>query len=248
MTKLFKHSALILVLTMSLAAVAQDAKTESPAPADGAKKTCAMGGCMAMMKQAPKKGFHATIEWGGVYGGPRNDISYRMFGRTFNMNMTFREAVRVGAGYQLNDRLYLGGGAAAEFQYKAFTNKNFGLEPNTTNYTGSLWVVPIFAEIKGYLLKKPISPFLQWRVGYAPAIYVAEGQPIVEHSYYDNFSVGVRIYNHMSITAGYLFRYQPQSVTGFDKSGDLGASRTVMTDKSSPMEHRFTLGIVIHIK
>ena len=202
----------------------------------------------AKMKQPPKKGFHHSIEWGGIYGGPANQVSYRMFGHTFNADMRDRDAIRMNAGYQFNPYLYVGGGMGVEFQYQAYSNRIYVEWPPASlnpyvNYTGSLVLVPIYGEIKGYLLKKPISPFLQLRVGYAPAIYIGEGQRTAENSSYNNISVGVRIYSHLSITAGYLFMYQPASVSGYLQSPT--GAYTPIIDRSSPYQNRFTVGIAI---
>jgi hypothetical protein len=201
------------------------------------------------MMVAPKKGFHHSLEWGGIYGGPRNQVTYRMFGHTFNQDMRDRDAIRMSAGYQFNPYLYVGGGVGAEFQYQAYSNRVVndvygGLFFTNQSYTGSLVVVPIFAEVKGYLLKKPISPFLQLRMGYAPAIYSGEGKHVVENASYNNISVGVRIYSHLSITAGYLFMYQPASVSGFDQTNNNNNNNPII-DKSSPYQHRLSVGIAI---
>jgi hypothetical protein len=252
MTKHIKPTAVfIMLVVMSSSLFAQDAQKETPAPTTAtttpAGKSCNMGDHCKKMMVAPKKGFHHSIEWGGVYGGPRNQVTYRMFGHTFNSDMRDRDAIRMSAGYQFNPYLYVGGGVGAEFQYQAYTNQVWdanpiGINPYSTQaYTGSLVVVPIFAEIKGYLLKKPISPFLQMRIGYAPAIYTGEGKHIVENASYNNISVGVRIYSHLSITAGYLFMYQPTSVSGFDQTNN----NNPILDKSNPYQHRFTVGIAI---
>jgi hypothetical protein len=239
-----------LFIALSTGLIAQDAPQGTAAPASDqpAKKSCRMSDYCAKMKQAPKKGFHHSIEWGGIYGGPRNQVTYRMFGHTFNQDMRDRDAIRMNAGYQFNPYLYVGGGVGAEFQYQSFTNRMTldvlpAAQPeySTTNYTGSLVLVPIYAEVKGYLLKKSISPLLQMRMGYAPVIYVGEGQRTVEHSYYENISVGVRIYSHLSITAGYLFMYQPTSVSGYDET----QHNSIILDKSNPYQHRFTVGIAI---
>ena len=256
MTKHIKlTAALILILSSGL--MAQDATKETPAPADAPaaapQKSCAMGACCMghMKKEAPKKGFHSSIEWGGIYGGPANQVSYRMFGHTINQDMRDRDAIRMNAGYQFNPYLYVGGGVGAEFQYQAYSNKVFADYPpgsqiiiaySTASYTGSLVAVPIYGEIKGYLLKKPISPFLQLRVGYAPVIYIGEGQHIAENSSYNNISVGVRIYSRLSITAGYLFMYQPQSVSGYDETNNHNAP---LSGTASPYQHRFTVGIAV---
>ena len=244
----------IMLTIGSSTIMAQDASKESPStpssqPTASEKKSCAAGACCMghMKKEAPKKGFHHSIEWGGVYGGPRNQVSYRMFGHTFNSDMRDRDALRVNLGYLINPYLYVGGGVGAEYQLKSYADRTYSdvLPPipvySTVNYTGSLWVVPIYGEIKGYLLKKPISPLLEMRMGYAPVIYVGEGQRTVEHSYYENISVGVRIYSHLSITAGYLFMYQPTSVSGYDETNH----NRVILDNSSPYQHRFTLGVAI---
>ena len=85
--------------------------------------------------------------------------------------MAEREAIRFNAGYQFNPYLYVGGGVGAEFQYRAYNNiiaydNNLLTYPPPSygggiqNYTGTLVIVPIYGEIKGYLLKKPVSPFL----------------------------------------------------------------------------------------
>lgn len=247
MTKHIRTAVFILLSLFTSSLFAQDAPapaTEQPAAAP-AKKSC-HDYCKNMMV-APKKGFHHSIEWGGIYGGPRNQVTYRMFGHTFNQDMRDRDAVRMSAGYQFNPYLYVGGGVGAEFQYQAYANRIYSDVPLPTNvyitqsYTGSLVVVPIFAEVKGYLLKKPISPFLQMRMGYAPAIYAGEGKHTVENASYNNISVGVRIYSHLSITAGYLFMYQPTSVSGYDQTNN----NTPILDKSSPYQHRLTVGIAI---
>ena len=105
MTKYIKPAFLpVMLLLMSSSVIAQDAQKETPAPAtdQSAKKSCKMSDYCAKMKQAPKKGFHHSIEWGGVYGGPRNQVSYRMFGHTFNSDMRDRDAIRMNAGYQFN--------------------------------------------------------------------------------------------------------------------------------------------------
>jgi hypothetical protein len=249
MTKHIRPAIFIALSLLTSSLIAQDAAKETPAPsteqaaAAPAKASC-HDYCKNMMV-APKKGFHHSIEWGGIYGGPRNQVTYRMFGHTFNQDMRDRDAVRMSAGYQFNPYLYVGGGVGAEFQYQAYTNSiNSDLMPSTpttATYTGSLVLVPIFAEIKGYLLKKPISPFLQMRMGYAPAIYAGEGKHVVENASYNNISVGVRIYSHLSITAGYLFMYQPTSVSGFDETHN----NSPMLDKSSPYQHRLSVGIAI---
>jgi len=250
MTKQIKLTAFLLSLMLSSALMAQDTQKETPAPAaeqtapPAAKKSCPMAGCcMHMKKEAPKNGFHHSIEWGGIYGGPANQVSYRMFGHTINTDMRDRDAIRVNAGYQFNPFLYVGGGVGAEFQYQAYTNPSPGGVDVDYHYTGSLVVVPIYAEIKGYLLNKPVSPFLQLRVGYAPDIYIpGQGHPdMVESSSYNNISVGVRIYSHLSITAGYLFMYQPTSVSGYDET----LHNAPILDKSSPYQHRATVGIAI---
>jgi hypothetical protein len=206
----------------------------------------------AKMKQPPKKGFHHSIEWGGIYGGPANQVSYRMFGHTINQDMRDRDAIRMNAGYQFNPYLYVGGGVGAEFQYQAYSNRviyatQTQFPPNEPpyllkSYTGSLVAIPIYGEVKGYLLKKLVSPLLQMRMGYAPVIYIGEGQHTAENSFYDNISVGVRIYSHLSITAGYLFMYQPKSVSGYDQTG---GGNIPMIDRSSPYQNRFTVGIAI---
>jgi opacity protein-like surface antigen len=242
MTKHIKLTA-VFTLLLSSALIAQDAPKETPAPADApAKKTCHMSDYCAKMKEPPKKGFHHSIEWGGIYGGPANQVSYRMFGHTINADMRDRDAIRMNAGYQFNPYLYVGGGVGAEFQYQAYTNPSPGGIDVDYHYTGKFVAVPIYAEIKGYLLKKPISPFLQLRIGYAPDIYVlGNNHPTtVENCSYNNISVGVRIYSHLSITAGYLFMYQPESITGYDL-----LMQKVIVDKSSPYQNRFTVGIAI---
>jgi hypothetical protein len=205
-----------------------------------------MGDYCKKMMVAPKKGFHHSIEWGGIYGGPRNQVSNRMFGHTFNQDMRDRDAIRMNAGYQFNPYLYVGGGVGAEFQYLAYSNRTLddrygGIVFTNISYTGSLVVVPIYAEIKGYLLNKPISPFLQLRMGYAPAIYNGEGKHTVENASYNNISVGVRIFSHLSITAGYLFMYQPTAVSGYDLTNHNNA----IVDKSNPYQHRLSVGIAI---
>ena len=242
-------SSTVLIGALSLSLIAQDAKKETPAPATTAKKTCTMGACCAAMMQPPKKGFHATIEWGGVYGGGSNNISYSMFGHTSNMDMRFRESLRIGAGYLFNPYLYVGAGAGAEFQYKAYINtqlpdnRGVAMPYVNPNYTGSLWVVPVYGEIRGYLLKGTISPFVQLRVGYAPTIYIADGITTVMHSSYNNLSVGVRVFKHINITAGYLLRYQPAAVVGYETL--YGVHNRLLTNSSSPLEHRFTLSMGI---
>lgn len=252
MTKHIRPAIFILLTIFTSTLFAQEntapgGSAETAAPA--AKKSC-HDYCKNMMV-APKKGFHHSLEWGGIYGGPRNQVTYRMFGHTFNQDMRDRDAIRMVAGYQFNPYLYVGGGVGAEFQYQAYNNKVVtDYPPNsgtaypaftTTAYTGSLVVVPIFAEIKGYLLNKPISPFLQMRMGYAPAIYSGEGKHTVENASYNNISVGVRIYSHLSITAGYLFMYQPSAVSGYDQT----INNTPIIDKSSPYQHRLSVGIAI---
>jgi hypothetical protein len=56
-------------------------------------------------------------------------------------------------------------------------------------------------------------------------------------------SVGVRMPGckkmDMNVSVGYLFRYQPGSVTGVDES--FGVKR-VMTNNASVLENRFTMG------
>ena len=246
MTKHIKLTA-VFTLLMSTALLAQEVQKETPAPTTeqsttpGPKCSHMSDYCKKMMT-APKKGFHHSIEWGGIYGGPANQVSYRMFGHTINADMRDRDAIRMNAGYQFNPYLYVGGGVGAEFQYQAYTNPSPGGVDVDYHYTGKFVAVPIYAEIKGYLLKKPIFPFLQLRVGYAPDIYVlGNNHPTtVENSSYNNISVGVRIYSHLSITAGYLFMYQPQSITGYDL-----IMNRVIVDKSSPYQNRFTVGIAI---
>ena len=255
MTKHIKLTT-VFALLMSSALIAQDVQKETPAAAieqstTPAKKCSHMSDYCKKMMTAPKKGFHHSIEWGGIYGGPVNNVSYRMFGHTINADMRDRDAIRMNAGYQFNPYLYVGGGVGAEFQYQAYSNKVFTDAPpnsgtaypeySTTSYTGSLVAVPIYGEVKGYLLKKPISPFLQLRMGYAPAIYIGEGQRTVENSSYNNISVGVRIYSHLSITAGYMFIYQPISVSGYDETNH----NAPISGTASPYQNRFTVGIAL---
>lgn len=250
MTKHIRSTIFILLSLLTSSLYAQDAAKETTAPSADqpaqAGKSC-HDYCKKMMV-APKKGFHHSLEWGGIYGGPRNQVTYRMFGHTFNQDMRDRDAVRMSAGYQFNPYLYVGGGVGAEFQYQSYANRMIALDRmppvpvySMVSYTGSLVLVPIFAEIKGYLLKKPISPFLQMRMGYAPAIYGGEGKHTVENASYNNLSVGVRIYSHLSITAGYLFIYQPTAVSGYDQSNN----NSPILDKSSPYQHRLSVGIAV---
>lgn len=251
MTKQLRHTTMILALLIaSSSLMAQDAQTPAPAAPDQttpAKKSCHMADYCALMKKPPKKGFHHSIEWGGIYLGPRNQVSYQMFGHTVNTDMRDRNAIRMNAGYQFNPYLYVGGGMGVEFQYQSFINRSElpTMPPipeyTTTNYTGKLIMIPVYGEVKGYLLKKPVSPFLQLRVGYAPVIYAGEGQHNTENSSYNNISVGVNLFNHVSITAGYMFIYQPTSVSGYDETNN--NSRILST--SNPYQNRLTVGIAI---
>jgi opacity protein-like surface antigen len=153
-----KHIKLTAVFTLLLssALMAQDVQKETPAPADVAsKKTChSMADYCAKMKEPPKKGFHHSIEWGGIYGGPANNVSYRMFGHTINADMRDRDAIRMNAGYQFNPYLYVGGGVGAEFQYEAYANRVLAdyppgsqiialYSPSPASYTGSQVLIPI---------------------------------------------------------------------------------------------------------
>jgi hypothetical protein len=232
-----------MALSVGLMAQAAQKETSAPSADQPSKKSCKMSDYCAKMKEPPKKGFHHSIEWGGIYGGPRNQVTYRMFGHTFNQDMRDRDAIRMNAGYQFNPYLYVGGGMGAEFQYQAYNNVSLSAVDFVPAYTGSIVLVPIYAEVKGYLLNKPISPFLQYRMGYAPVIYIGESSRTVENASYNNISIGVRIYSHLSITAGYMFIYQPAAVSGYNEYQPNKYSP--MIDRSSPYQNRFTVGIAL---
>jgi len=78
-------------------------------------------------------------------------------------------------------------------------------------------------------------------VGYAPSIYSGEGKHTVENSSYNNISIGVRIFSHVSVTAGYLFTYQPAFVIGYDET----QNNKIILEKASPYEHRLTVGVSV---
>jgi hypothetical protein len=230
----------IMLMMTSSVLIAQDAQKETLSPA---AKTCHMHDCFARMKQAPKKGFHFSIEWTGIYGGPDNYINDGRFRQKYNLNLREKNGVHINAGYQFNPFLYLGGGVGAEYQDKGYGLETWAQSPYL--YTRSLWILPIYGEIKGYLLKKPISPFLQLRIGYAPALYnVRDGfSTVLENTSYNNISIGVRIYSHLNITAGYLFMYQPISVLGY--TNENGPHNWLILDGSHPYQHMATVSIAI---
>ena len=92
MTKHIRLTA-VFTLLLSSALMAQDVQKETPAPAieqstTPAKKCSHMSDYCKKMMTAPKKGFHHSIEWGGIYGGPVNNVSYRMFGHTITVSYT----------------------------------------------------------------------------------------------------------------------------------------------------------------
>ena len=187
----------------------------------------------------PARGFHWSVEWNGEYGGTDNYVDHTHWGIHFKGNLLNRNAVHINTGYQFNPYLYVGAGTGIEYQDRGYGDIFSTASPAL--YVGALWVVPVYGEIRGYLLNKPTTPFLQLRVGYAPSIYAAEKRYVAESSSYNNLSIGVRIYSHLSITAGYLFMYQPAYLTGYDKYDN-----TEVIDREHPYQHYCTIGTTVN--
>ncbi|MCW3128114.1 MAG: hypothetical protein JWO03_3772 [Bacteroidetes bacterium] len=194
--------ALFIILASSL--IAQQASLE---PSTHKKKK-------PFFDPAPTHVVNWYLEWNGQYGGSSNFINYTHFGIHFLGDIRNRNALHGGAGYFFNPHLYVGGGTGIEYQDRGYSDDN-GFDPN--NYVGALWVVPVYAEVRGYLLNKPTTPFLQLRAGYAASIYAGEKRHYSRNSSYNNLSVGVRIRNLVSVTVGYLFMYQNGYLIGYDR-------------------------------
>lgn len=191
---------------------------------------------------APAKGFYASAEWIGQYGGTRNYVDRRHFGIHFIGNLLNRNALHFNLGYLFTPHIYAGGGAGIEYQDRGFGD--YTGDPKLVLYVGALWVVPVYAELRGYFFNKPTTPFLQLRMGYAPSIYAAEKRFASYNSSYNNFSIGVRINNHLSLSLGYLFMYQPAFLTGFDRT----QNNSMIVDRVHQYQHYCTVAVVLHLK
>ena len=219
MTKHIRPAIFMALSLFTSSLLAQDAAKETPAPsteqaAAAPSKASCHDYCKNMMV-APKKGFHHSIEWGGIYGGPRNQVTYRMFGHTFNQDMRDRDAVRMSAGYQFNPYIFLGGGVGADIS------------------SVNVYNVPVFADFRAYFTKTRVAPFFEAAFGYNLQINATPGnnyyyysQPAtvnVYHGMMANPSFGVRVAINKkfatSLTLGYKLLGVNQTVTDYYYGG-----------------------------
>lgn len=116
------------------------------------------------------------------------DAGYAM--RTSDVGLEYAH-ISTAHGYQFNPYLFTGLGAGAQF----VTGARYGTELNTKttlyqDFDGSDVGAIVFANVRGYLLNNKISPYLDFRIGYATATKGMYLQPTIGVAF-GKFDLGV---------------------------------------------------------